>query len=85
MLLTMKQLCEQLKGWNFRYYKDKDKYGDYVAFNFYSNNSDAILTMLSTNGKIEIANDVEYWSEDYYTDYEPITLKEYENRLKQEV
>lgn len=85
MILTMKQLCEQLKGWNFHYYKNTNKYGDDIYFDFYSNDGGAILTMHAYNGEIKISDNVEYWNEDYFTDYEQITLKEYENRLKQEV
>lgn len=85
MIEIMHKLCEQLDGWNFHYYKNTNKYGDDIYFDFYSNNGDAILTMHALNGKIEIANDVEYYNEKNYTDYESITLEEYNNKLKLEV
>lgn len=84
MYHVMQKLCDTLDGWNFRSFKNKDKYGDDISFDFYSKDGSAILTMRYSNGKIEIADDVECWNEEYYTDYESITLNEYNERLKED-
>ena len=70
----MIKLCKQLQGWNLTDNCDR--------FDFNSEDGDAILTMVFRDGVIKIADDVEYYSETYYTDYEPITLSEYEDRLR---
>ena len=70
----MKKLYKQLKGWNLT--------DNYERFDFYSEDEDAILTMVYRDGVIKIADSVEYYSETYYTDYESLTLNEYENRLQ---
>lgn len=84
MIEVMIKLCKQLDGWNFHIYKESEN-NYHCIFDFYSNDGDAVLTMHSTNSKIELANDVEFWNEEYYSDYEPITLEEYNKRLEEQV
>ncbi len=84
MYHVMQKLCDTLDGWNFHSYKNQDKYGDDILFDFYTKDGSAILTMKYSNGTISITNDVEYWNEKHYTDYENITLNEYNERLKED-
>lgn len=74
MKIIMKQLCEQLNGWNF----SEEKYNIY--FDFYSKDNKAILTMTCYEGLISVNDNVEYYYND--CDYEMITLEDYENKLK---
>lgn len=84
MYHVMQKLCDTLDGWNFHCYNCILDSKEYILFDFYTKDGGAILTMKCADGIIHIADDVEYWNEGYYTDYESITLNEYNERLKED-
>ena len=73
MKKIMKSFCGQLNGWNF------EEIDGGIRFDFWTKNGNAILTLIAENNEIKLSNIVEYYEND--TDYEHITLKEYEEKI----